>query len=183
MRRIATGPLSALVVGGLLLVACGDGTEGGDAATEGGDPATEGAADVEEDAGEEEAGGDGDAEASTFTFNGEDLALDNVVCEEQFDHDGVQMSAYAPFEDDPVEQKVLRVKQRDEGAFVRVYRAADISVEFDGHEWRLSASDEEQVQDIDWDGASAGPLDLGISQGNDEDEEAEDATIEFDLAC
>ncbi len=169
---------SLLSAAALVLAACG--------ADENGDEVDVG------DNGDDEAGADGDPEASTLTVDGEDVELYFTECLGQFEHDGVEISArgFDPFnpDHDPELQLHLSVDEdpQDEGVGrgLRLRRApVEPADEFDGHEWEPVEGSE--PTDIDWTGTSA-EREFEISDvGEDEPdgEQGDVVDVTYDLAC
>lgn len=181
--RIHPIPYAFAVLASLSLVAACNGDDAGEADEEGDDTAA--AEEAAEDT-EGEEPGDGDPEASTATFRGDELDFHQVECQEQFDRDGVEIRARADdpqrADDDPWEDLVLEVNETEDGAFVTLRRAHPLDgQEWDFHEWRAPSAEREGVE-AGVDGAR-GEVELELTPGADEDVEETDHSVTFDIAC
>ncbi len=194
-RRVAV----LLSAAALVLAACGA-DEAGETGEEVDDPAGEEDVDDGDDDGSDnddgdngdEARGDGDPEASTVTVDGEDAELHFAQCQEQFEHEAVEIRVrgYDPRnpDHDPELELVLSIDEnpQDEGvARTPELRREPVELEeeFDGHRWEpVEGSD---PIEIDWDGTSAEREFEIIEVGDDEpDGEQGDAMdVAFDLVC
>lgn len=150
-----------------------------------GDDEEEASADSDDDTAED-ARGDGDPEASTATFRGDELDLHQVECQEQFDHERVEIMGIAEdpraTEDGRWEELRIAVDALEEGGRLHIRHVGPLDGEsFDGDRWELPTSERDQVE-VDWDGAS-GAVELELDAGADGDPDSEDAILEFDLVC
>ena len=134
--------------------------------------------------------GDGDPDASSVTVAGEAVDLHFTECQEQFDHDGVEMRARGadPFspDHDPELELVLSIDEHptEDGAWVELRRGPlELEDEFAGHRWELD--DSSQVTDIGWHGASA-EVELELTEVGADEPEGESGdmdTVAFDIVC
>ncbi len=189
-RRVAV----LLSVAALVLAACGADDPETDAVDDAADAedVDDGEADDEPDDGDDEERGDGDPEASTLTVDGEDAELHFAQCQEQFEHEAVEIRVrgYDPLnpDHDPELELVLSIDEnpQDEGvARTPDLRRAPVELEeeFDGHRWEPVEGSE--PIEIDWDGTSTEREFEIIEVGDDEPdgEEGDVMEVTFDLVC
>lgn len=174
-RRKWQAVLFGAVLAGTLAACGSDGDDGGNGDNGGGQEQADGNGD---NGGAEI--GTGDPGASSVTFDGEELEVQDVTCAVvAVEDDALRVLADASGAEDTFG---IAVNERTDGGHISITRSEDDS-DFDGHTWYTPSGSEADTE-IDAGGAR-GELELrwDTSSGNDEESESDAKDIAFDLAC